>query len=339
MKLTVCVRRFFSDYLINVKNSSLQTVNSYKDSFRIFLPFAAKFLNVKIGTIGLEDLSTDLILSFLEYLEDERGNSIITRNQRLASLKSLAKMIRLLYPEHKDIAERIINIPQKRAAKSLFGFLTHDEIKAVFDLVNLDKKEGFRDYTILRLMYDSAARASEIGDLELENVDSKANTLGILGKGNRYRLVQLWPRTVQIVEQYAKEHRIKPKPLFSKYLFVNQRREKLTRQGIYKMCTKYLKAVLPENRLKQIKPAHCFRHSCAVHMLMDDKPLSHIKNHLGHENINSTMIYLRLDLSRKREVQQGFIKYTRKILINDPEIDDLIDWENQDNILEWLDSL
>jgi len=339
MKLTACIRMFFTNYLLSIKNSSLQTVKSYKENFKIFLPFAAGFLNVKIGNIYIEDLSTDLILSFLEHLEEERGNSITTRNQRLASLKSLAKMIRLMYPEHKDTAGRILNIPQKRATKSLVGFLTHDEIMKVFNSVQLNIRDGFRDHTILRLMYDSAARAGEVGDLELDSIDSNAENLFILGKGNRYRRVQVWPRTVQLVEQYVKNYRIKPKTLFSKYLFITQRREKITRQGIYKICEKYLKQVLPEKRFKQVNTAHCFRHSCAVHMLMEGKPLHHIKNHLGHENINSTMIYLRLDLSRKREVQQGFIENSRKILINDPEINDLIDWENQDNILKWLDSL
>ena len=339
MKLTACIRTFFSNYLFEVKNSSLQTVKSYKETLKIFLPFAAEFLDVKIGRIQLEDISTDLILSFLEYLEHERKNSIKTRNQRLAVIKSFAKMVRLKYPEHRDIAERILNIPQKRAVKSIVGFLSHDELMKVFDSVNISKREGFRDHAVLRLMYDSGARASEVGDLELDSMDSNECLLYILGKGGIYRRVQIWPRTVQIIEHYVKNHRLNPKPLFSKYLFINQRREKLTRQGIYKICKKYLARVLPENRLKQVEPAHCFRHTCAVHMLLDGKPLPHIKSHLGHENINSTMIYLRLDLSRKKEVQKGFIEYTRKTLANNSEIDDLINWDNKDEVLEWLDNL
>jgi len=75
-------------------------------------------------------------------------------------------------------------------------------------------------------------------------------------------------------------------------------------------------------------------------MLMNGSPISDIKNHLGHEDINSTMIYLKLDLSRRREVQKRFIKYTETILKNDPKIDELIDWDNsKDEILKWLDSL
>ena len=128
-------------------------------------------------------------------------------------------------------------------------------------------------------------------------------------------------------------------PAFKNRLFVNQRGQGLTRSGVYRICQKYLKKALPENRLKDLNAAHCFRHSCAIHMLMNGSPISDIKNHLGHEDINSTMIYLKLDLSRRRKVQKRCI-HTETILKNDPKIDELIDWENsKDEILKWLDSL
>lgn len=85
--------------------------------------------------------------------------------------------------------------------------------------------------------------------------------------------------------------------------------------------------------------AHCFRHSCAIDMLMNGSPISDIKNHLGHEDINSTMIYLKLDLSRRREVQKKFIDYMQSNLKTDPKLDELIDWENREELLQWLDSL
>jgi len=92
-------------------------------------------------------------------------------------------------------------------------------------------------------------------------------------------------------------------------------------------------------RLKIIHPAHSFRHSCAINMLASGKALSDVKNHLGHENIQSTMIYLHMDLKTKREVQKKFIKYSQSTLKHDPKIDDLIDWEHKKETLAWLDSL
>ena len=333
------VRTFFSYYLPKIKGSSPQTIRTYKECFKLFLPFSVRFLEKRAGIICIDEISTDLIFSFLDYLEEERKNTSKTRNLRLASIKSMFKMVRMLHPEYTSTAERIINIPQKREVKPLFAFLTHDEVMDVFNAVDLKKKTGFRDYTILHFLYDSGARASEVAGLELENLDTNTISIGILGKGNRYRVVQLWPRTVQLMAQYVQNHRTVPKLMFKRFLFINQRKEKLTRSGIYRICTKYLKKVLPENRVKQLDAVHCFRHSCAVNMLKMGKSISDIKNHLGHEDIKSTMIYLNLDLSRRKEVQKKFIEYTQSFLKSDPKIDDLIDWENKDEIMDWLDTL
>ncbi|MDM8517228.1 tyrosine-type recombinase/integrase [Desulfobacterales bacterium HSG16] len=105
------------------------------------------------------------------------------------------------------------------------------------------------------------------------------------------------------------------------------------------MCRKYLKKVLTENQLKNMNSAHCFRHSCAVHMLSQGKSISDIKNHLGHEDIKTTMIYLKLDTSLKKEIQERFIEYTKTFLEADTKINELVDWDNKEEILKWLDSL
>ena len=96
---------------------------------------------------------------------------------------------------------------------------------------------------------------------------------------------------------------------------------------------------MPANRLKNINPAHSFRHACAVRMLSLGDGITDIKNRLGHENIRSTLIYLSMDLTRKREVQHKFIEYTQSTISQDTKIEELIDWENKENILAWLDSL
>ncbi len=248
-------------------------------------------------------------------------------------------MIRLLYPEHRQTAEMILNIPQKRCQKRLIGFLTHDEVLKVFGAVDLKRKEGFRDYTILHLLYDSGARASEIAALKLEDFDPQKRTLAVLGKGNRYRLIALWPKTTVLVKWYIENYRLAAKVLYKDSLFLNQRKEPLTRHGIHRICKKHLKKSFTEKRLKYINPVHSFRHSCAVNMLLSGASLTEIKNHLGHENLGSTMIYLHMNLPQKREVQKRFIEYTQSNLSDDSKIDELIDWENKEEILNWLDSL
>jgi len=88
-----------------------------------------------------------------------------------------------------------------------------------------------------------------------------------------------------------------------------------------------------------IHPVHSFRHSCAIRMLTEGKPLSEIKNRLGHEDVQSTMVYLQLNLNQKQLLQEKLIQFTQQHLAADPKIDELIQWESKQSVLEWLDSL
>ena len=339
MNLNTLIHQFFDQYLPRIKGSSRQTIRAYRDTYRLLLPFAAKYHGIKIKSLKIGHLSNDMILDFLDYLEKKRLNKAVTRNHRLAGIKSMAKMIRFMHPERSALAQRILSIPQKRSQKQLIGFLYPNEVLNVFEAVDLKTYYGFRDYTILNLLYDSGARASEVATLTIDFFDPENNTLAILGKGNQYRQIELLPKTVQLVKTYVKKYRKKPNPLYQRYLFVNQRGTSFTRHGINRICKKYLRYALSPKRLRDINPAHSFRHSCAIRMLLAGKPLSEIKNRLGHENIQSTMTYLHMELTHKRDVQKKFIEYSAKIIKQDPKIEDLIDWENKQDTLAWLDTL
>jgi len=339
MKLSSCVIQFVHQYLPHIKGSSRQTIRAYQDTLARFIPFAADRLAIKTASLRLEHLTPDLVIAFLEHLESERKNSARTRNHRLAAIKSLAKMIRFMYPQHRDMADRILHIPQKRFRKKLIGYLHPDEVFKVFKSVDIKQDQGYRDYTILNLLYDAGARASEVATLNLDYFDPQEGTLAILGKGNRYRQIKLLPKTSALLFMYIRKYRKKPKPAYLQRLFINQRGQSLTRHGIHRLCKKYLQMAITENRLKNINPAHSFRHACAVRMLTLGHAITDIKNRLGHENIQSTMIYLDMDLSRKREVQRRFVEYTQSTLADDTKIEALIDWENKESILAWLDNL
>jgi len=338
MNLATCLHKFFDQYLPKIKGVSSNTIQAYRQTFSLFLPFAAQTLERDIKSLELEHLTPQLILDFLDHLESGRKNCPKTRGNRLATFKSLARMIRFLYPEHSDLTERILSIPQKRFSKKLIGFLTHEEVMQVFSSIDLKKSGGFRDYTIIHLLYDSGARAQEIASLHLAYFDASQGTLAILGKGNRYRQIELWPKTLQLLSMYVRQYRPKPKPMHQDILFVNQRRQAFTRHGIHRLCQKYLLVALGEDKLQGINPAHCFRHSCAINMLGAGYSLTDIKNHLGHENLQSTMEYLKLNLNQKQELQKKFIEYTKN-QTKDEKLDDLLDWENEQETLNWLDNL
>jgi site-specific recombinase XerD len=339
MKLSTYVHQFFDQYLPRIKGVSENTIKDYRITFTLLLPFAAQYYSIEIKSLRVDHLSQVVILAFLDYLEIQRGNIARTRNHRLAAIKSLSRMIRLMYPEKRDHVQRILDIPQKKTQKQLIGFLYQDEIIRIFEAVDLKKKQGFRDYTILHLLYDSGARASEITSLNLDYFDPQHKTMAILGKGNRYRLVKLWPRTVQLVRLYIIKYRTVPKPLYGNRLFINQRGEEFSRHGINRICKKYITIALPIERVETLNPVGSFRHSCAVDMLCSGYSIDEIRNRLGHRSLSGTMVYLHLDLSRPREMQKKMNEYTQSILSQDPKIEELIDWENKEKTLAWLDSL
>ncbi|MBT8334793.1 MAG: site-specific integrase [Deltaproteobacteria bacterium] len=339
MKLSPCIHKFFDHYLPDIRGMSHHTIRSYRDTFKLFLPFAATYYDIKIKSLRVEHITVELIIAFLDDLERSRHNIAKTRNLRLATLKSFAKMIRLLYPDQRELAERIINIPKKRSQKPLVGFLYQEEILKVFNCVDLRTKEGFRDYAILHLIYDSGARATEIATLNLDYFNSQQKTLAILGKGDRFRLIELERKTSQLLQSYIRGYRITPKPMFQQRLFINQRGEELTRHGIYRICKKYLTKALPPKRLRVINTVHSFRHSRAMDLLYRGKPITEIQNRLGHDNLQSTTVYLHLDLNRRRYIQKQFIRYMDSVLTADPKIEQLLQWESKEDILDWLDKL
>ncbi|MCP4020388.1 MAG: tyrosine-type recombinase/integrase [Desulfobacteraceae bacterium] len=339
MRFKDTVHYYFTEYLQNIKGVSPETIKTYKESFGLFLKFSSKHLSKNISDLEFEDISSALIFSFLDYLEKDRKNSIRTRNARLIALKSFAKMLRLLYPEHRQLSEIITFIPQKRFDKRLIGYMDYDDLLKVFNAVDLKKKEGIRDYTILHLLFDSGARASEVANLKMQFFNPDKGTLIIKGKGGKYRLIELQTKTTEMINCYIEKNRPDPNPIYINYLFVNQRRENMTRGGIYRLCKKYLSKALSEKQLANLNPVHSFRHSCAVHLLISGKSLTDIKNHLGHENLESTMTYLHLNVSRKREAQNEFLKHIRSTIPEDNKMDDLLNWERKDEILDWLDSL
>jgi len=339
MRLSTCIHQFFEKYLPRIKGVSTHTIKAYRDTFKLFLPFAANYHGIKVASLSLDHLTPQLILAFLDYLESERKNTPKTRNHRLAAIKSLAKMIRFMYPKKSALMEKIMGIPQKRTQRPLIGFLYPEEFDQVLNTVDLNKSEGFRDYTILQLLFDSGARASEIAALKLDYFNPQQKTLAILGKGNRFRQIELSATTVRLIKTYIVRYRRAPKSAYQERLFISQHGKQLTRHGIYRLCRKYLRQALPAKRLTVLNPVHSFRHACAMNMLAKGHLLSEIRNHLGHENIQSTSVYLQLDVPRRRKIQKKFTQDTHSLLLRNAEIEELIDQKDKDSIMEWLDSL
>lgn len=299
--LSLWIKRFLLEYLISVRNLSKNTQESYRDTFRLLLPFIAKKVKKSIDQLLIDDLSSDIIKSSLLYLEDERHCSLSTRNQRLAVFHAFAKFVGFNSPEHIEWSRHIQMIPFKKAERTLITYLEKSEMDALLNAPDRMGGQGRRDYALLLFLYNTGARADEaaqltIADLNIAYAQKRdLSTVVIRGKGNKLRRCPLW-------EQTAKELSLlvlgREK---SEHVFLNRCKQPLTRFGVHAMVRRYVKKItidIPSIVKKRVSP-HTIRHTTATHLLKSGVDINTIRAWLGHVSINTTNIYAEVDLEMK----------------------------------------
>ena len=203
------VSAYFSVYLAGTKNVSTNTIYSYRDTFVIFHGYLEKYCGFKLEKMLFNDLSRELILEFLQYLETERKYSISSRNQRLAALKSFAKYVQIECPDEMILCQRILSIDSKKAAKPTVQYLSNQQTDILMEQPDISTPKGRRDLAMLLLLYDSAARVQELCDLRI--CDIRIDSLPVvhlLGKGRKSRDVPLTKPCAQVLRQYICENHL-----------------------------------------------------------------------------------------------------------------------------------
>src|SRR3972149_10553090 len=196
------VRRFVMEHLISDRNLALNTQRSYRDTLRQLLPIIARSAHKRIDALCVEDLSTDRTRKLLRDLEENRGRSIATRNQRLAAIHSLSEFISLHSPEHVQWCGEIRAIVMKQGPRPAIGYLEKDEMDVLLAMPDMTTNQGGRDHAVLLFLYNTGARADEtahvhVGDLDLGHTPGRdASSVLIHGKGNKERRCPLWTTTV-----------------------------------------------------------------------------------------------------------------------------------------------
>lgn len=295
------IKRFLLEYLISIRNLSKNTQLSYRDTFRLLLPFATKKKKKSIDKLLVEDITPDIIKAFLAELETGRNCSPSTRNQRLSAIHAFAKFIALNSPEQVEWCRLVQTIPFKRAKRTLITYLEKSEMDNLLNAPDRKTEQGRRDYAILLFLYNTGARADEAAGLKISEVNiitaSKRElaTVLIRGKGNKPRRCPLWQQTALELNTII-THR---KP--SEHVFLNRLKQPLTRFGIHGMVKRYVEQVakqLPSIKKKKVSP-HTIRHTTATHLLQAGVDINTIRAWLGHVSINTTNIYAEVDLEMK----------------------------------------
>lgn len=340
-RLTAYLRPFFTDYLKVHRGLSLNTLRSYRDTWRLLFSYGCKERNMqKPEQWRIHQVNRALILDFLVYLEQERQVSAATRNCRLAGLHVFFSYLTKSEPELELHCRRILTIPSKKTSHTVVGFLDSDEMEAVLRAVPQDGPLAKRDLALLVFAYNTGARVSEIAQARLSHIiPGPSPCVRIVGKGNRERIVPLWEGTLRVIQSYVRLHRAPPHdPLEASYLFLGSGGKRLTRFHVGRIITRYFKKAseqCPAMRKKKLT-AHSMRHTTAVHLLQGGAEMNTIKTWLGHSSVESTQIYLGLDLRKKRDILDRLIT---------PEFATLIAEKNRGytgdkrSLIQWLESL
>jgi site-specific recombinase XerD len=299
--LSPWVRRFLLEYLVRERNLARNTQKSYRDALQQFLPFMAGVAHRRIEGLRVDDVSPARTRAFLQDLERTRRCGIATRNQRLAAIHSLARFIGLHSPEHLEWSGQIQTIASKKVARPLIGYLEKDELDALLKSPDQRTALGRRDHAVLLFLYNTGARADEvaqvlIGDLDLSAASSRtASSIVLRGKGNKTRRCPLWPRTVDELRPLIDNRAA------SQHVFLNRRGQPLTRFGIHAVVERYAAHVataLPSVAKKRVSP-HTIRHTTATHLLRAGVDINTIRAWLGHVSLSTTNVYAEVDLEMK----------------------------------------
>ncbi|MBX3073339.1 tyrosine-type recombinase/integrase [Candidatus Obscuribacterales bacterium] len=295
----VLLQKFFVDFLAVQKSVSSETIASYRDTFRLLLLFMQEKRLIAPAAVQVKDLDVPVILSFLDYLEQERKNSVRSRNQRLAAIRSFFRLVALSDPESVNQASRILAIPVKRTERLLVKSLTPDEMEAIVMAPDRSTWTGRRDHAMLLTLYNTGARVSEIIALQKTNFMFGSSTfVHIHGKGRKERSLPLWSRTAQALRAWFDE----PRSARSPTAFPNTVGRQLTRNGfdhILQHTVEKASKACSSLSDKHVTP-HMVRHSTATHLLQSGVDMSVIALWLGHERLETTHIYVEADLSAKQ---------------------------------------
>lgn len=296
--LAPTLQAFFTQRLIDQRRASPHTIAAYRDTFRLLLGFASSKLCRSPAQLGLEDLDAPLIGVFLDTLETERGNTVATRNARLAAVHSLFRFAALRHPEHAAVIQRVLAIPPKRADRALVSFLTGPEIDALLASPDRTRWTGRRDHALLAVAIQTGLRVSELIGLTCQDVSLRTGAhLRCQGKGRKERCTPLTAATAAVLRVWLQERQGQA----TDPLFPTSRGGPLSRDAVEHLLAKYAaqaEPTCPSLRGKRLSP-HMLRHTSAMQLLHAGVDTSVIALWLGHETVRTTQIYLHADLRLK----------------------------------------
>lgn len=298
--LAPSMQRYFTDRLIGQRRASPNTIATYRHTFQLLLAFVTDRTGTPPSTLDIADLDAPLIASFLDHLQTARGNTVATRNNRLAAIHSLFAYLALHHPEHADTIQRVLAIPAKRTERNLLTYLTNTEVDALLATCDQATWTGRRDHAMLALTIQTGLRISELIALDCQDITLRPGAnVHTIGKGRKARRTPLIPSIRTVLKAWLAERDGAP----DEPLFPTRTDTRLSRDAVEHRLAIHLRtaaANCPSLNTKHIT-MHTLRHTAAMRLLLAGNDITVIALWLGHEQISTTNIYLHADMTHKQK--------------------------------------
>ena len=312
-RIAPSLQAYFTKRMMAEANMSPNTVASYRDTFRLLIGFAARQCAKAPSELGFADLDAPMVAAFLDHLESERGNSARSRNMRLAAIHSFFTYASWNHPECAEAIARVLAMPAKRFEAAVVDYLNQDEAEALLSAPETTSRTGRRDRALMCLAVQTGLRISElialtVGDIHLGHPAFVSCT----GKGRKRRATPLGQVCAEVMASWLTERA----GAAGDVLFPNRSGGQLSRDAIEARIALHAKSatqVCPSLACKQVT-AHVLRHTAAMRLLEAGVDTTVIALWLGHEQVQTTMVYVRahmaikeraLERTRQPEVEPG----------------------------------
>jgi integrase/recombinase XerD len=325
------MKRFFSHDLPIQKGLATNTLLAYRDTIKLLVCFAADTLRKSADELSVEEIDENLVLAFLDHLENVRSCTSRTRNARVAAIRVFFGFIAREEPVLLLQCQRIRAIPLKRTEHKTVEYLEENEMQALLDAVDTNARTAVRDKALLLLLYNTGARVSEVVGIKIKDLrlQGAAAQVSLLGKGKKHRSCPLWAETVQALQVYLRIRTTQDTSV--EQLFLNANGGPVTRFGIRHILRKYATSArnqCPSMMTEAVNP-HTLRHTTAMHLLRAGNDINMVSYWLGHADINTTHIYVEIDMNMKRKMLEK---------ANAPLVSKDLPWQRPD-VLHWLSTL
>lgn len=296
--LAPILQGFFTTRLNSQYGASAHTVAAYRDTFRLLLRYTADRTGTTPAQLDLSQLDSELITGFLTHLESDRGNTVSTRNARLAAVHSLFTHAAYQHPEHADLIRRVLAIPAKRAQRTEITYLTPVEVTALLSAPDRSNRVGSRDHALIQVAVTTGMRISEITALRVGDIHLGAGAHAVChGKGRKDRTTPLDRQTIAVLRKLITSVTAEA------FVFPTRYGTRMSHDAVSARLALHATAAAkacPSLEQKNVT-AHVLRHTAAMRLLHAGIDSTVIALWLGHESIETTQIYLHADMRTKED--------------------------------------